>query len=272
MPFIRRSLIWSDPRVKPPFGSVEIQEQFRPWLTAALLLQTPLYTDTWTRRLYTPINAPTFQAGARGTELRFASDTASRLDTGLATSTFLNAGSWTLVVYGAPNNTSASVGAVYEGAPWVCDGGQFCGIHHCTIGATDAIWAYNWDGAEKRVSTTYTVGRYYVIAAEFDGTNLSLYKDGAFQGSVASGNTQTVTNLLRWGTQSGSLNTRANIVASYLFNRALGPGLNFEIGTNFYGAVLRPIIRRRYVVPVAPPAAVGWGPLLSGRRNRAVLA
>lgn len=65
----------------------------------------------------------------------------------------------------------------------------------------DGIWITNYDsnGADK-VYVNYTVNEWTHVTVVHNSTTLSIYKNGAFVNSTASGSTSSVTNLLNIGT------------------------------------------------------------------------
>jgi len=67
------------------------------------------------------------------------------------------------------------------------------------IGGNDRIWAYNWDGNEDRVGVAYSVDTWQHFAWVHGSGNLTLYKDGASAGSVASGNTAGLSGRVKLG-------------------------------------------------------------------------
>jgi hypothetical protein len=96
----------------------------------------------------------------------------------------------TVMAWCRPTGTSPSEAQSYTGRGIVAHNGGYWGIFRATVGGLDRIWAYNWDSNEDKVGFTYTVDEWVHVAWQHAGGNLSIYKNGVLQGTVASGTTQ----------------------------------------------------------------------------------
>jgi hypothetical protein len=110
-------------------------------------------------------------------------------------STLMSASAGTIAAWVRVTMTAASGGNAYALPNILGDGANnFWGLHVGTISGTTGIWAYAWDGAEKRVSGPYTQNAWTRAVWVHAGGNLLLYLNGVPAGSVAAGAVST-TNL-----------------------------------------------------------------------------
>lgn len=124
------------------------------------------------------------------------------LPTGLSISTFMSAGTGTLMLWYRP------IGAPLDHGPecWsgedifvVSENIHWMGLHRnnqFTAGTLAQFCAYNWDGNEDSFGVDYVADTWTHLAWVHDGGFLTLYKDGLFVNSVASGDTGTTTEPL----------------------------------------------------------------------------
>jgi hypothetical protein len=60
-----------------------------------------------------------------------------------------------------------------------------------------AIEVFQWDGAQKHASASYTIGNLVVATAQYDGTNISIAVNNGTPVTAAAGNIQVTTGQMR---------------------------------------------------------------------------
>jgi hypothetical protein len=129
---------------------------------------------------------------------RVADGTSDVATTGTAASAFVGASAKTISVWCRPASSTTDAAAVYNLGGLVADADGYFGLYRGSIsGGSDLFWAYNFQGAEHRVSATIDVGVWTHLALWHDGTNLKIYKNGAEANSTASGATDNLNGLLK---------------------------------------------------------------------------
>lgn len=88
--------------------------------------------------------------------------------------------------------------AIFDDPP-----GDYMGLFAAAASGV-TFYAYNWDGNEDKTTVTGSVGTAYVLMWRHNGGNLYVSVNGGTETSVASGNTQNMTNNLRLGLGGGS--------------------------------------------------------------------
>jgi autotransporter-associated beta strand protein len=134
----------------------------------------------------------------------------NKIATGVALSSFISNTTGTMEAWINASGTAPSVANSYLGQLIVGDpasGGGFVGLVRANVGGSDRIWAYNWDGAEKKVGMTYTAGTWVHMVWVHSGGNLLGYANGALVTSVAAGNTSTVTGTVNIGSNDDTTGT-----------------------------------------------------------------
>lgn len=268
---LRRSPIWSDPRVKPPYGSVELDEGHP--LAQGLIFYAPLtegaggpvnivkpYAADGVVGSWQPssVSRTGFKTAVSGDYLKFPSSADYDLNGDYAFTIawrFTKTGQTASAVDGyVGHRTSNTTGmwAVYD------DNTNINFVSHS--GAN-----FLFGGGTKPTNALHTIG----IVRQAGG-GWTMYSDGL----AVSTNGNAVA--LNAGPQElfvgalGGDTTTLNIFANWdwvgiWYKRALTAYENFQLHSEPY-AFLRPIIRRRYSVPTG----AGSGRLLAGERNRLV--
>lgn len=111
-------------------------------------------------------------------------------------SDFIAAGAGWIVISFIGSTIDTNSATVYLNEGLVCDTGQFMGLF---LKTGDAIHVYNWDGSVDTTSTAVTEGAAYVAEWRHEGGNVYCRLNGSTEVSAASGNTTTLTGLLRIG-------------------------------------------------------------------------
>lgn len=110
----------------------------------------------------------------------------------------------TIAIWIRPTGAASNATNVYDLPSAWADPGQNIGILRGTVSAgTDQIWAYGWDGAEKKVGSTFTNTAWNHAVWLHSGGNLFLYLNGTSAGSVAAGNI-VVSGTVRIGSGNGA--------------------------------------------------------------------
>lgn len=159
------------------------------------------------------------QTGVLNGALKINSQSGAVVDTNSAWSNFVSNDVASVSFWVNPTGTPATRSASYQGENIVGTTGsaRYFGVYRAVIGGEDKIWAYNWDTNEDRVGTTYSKDAWNHIAVVHSSGTLSIYFNGSFVDSVASGNTGALNGELHLGGQS--LTATLDEVA--VFNRAL---------------------------------------------------
>lgn len=114
---------------------------------------------------------------------------------GLISSNVITAAAGTLAIWVRPTDAAATSTHVYTLPTIAGDGNnQFWGLHYGIISGTDNIWAYGWDGAEKKVGAAYTLSKWVRAVWVHGGGNVLLYLNGVLAGSVACGSLTTMSS------------------------------------------------------------------------------
>jgi hypothetical protein len=189
-----------------------------------------------------------------GRSLALSSAAADRLDPvrpGLP-GAYITAAAATVAAWVRPTDAASSSANSYS-LPmiWGDTVGGFFGLHWGTIGGAQNVWAYNWDGAERRVGGPYTQGRWVRALMVLGGGQLSLYLNGVPQGSVASGATSSY---------SGGPTVNAGIwvddVATW--NRPLSASEAWEDYAESIAGYPTALRRPSVAAPFAPPPAASY--------------
>lgn len=139
-------------------------------------------------------------------------------------SSFMSASDGTAAAWVRVTMTAASAAQAY-GLPNILGDpvGNYWGLKVGTISGTTAIWAYVWDGAEKRTSGSYTQNAWTRAAWVHGGGTLYLYLNGLLAGSVAAGNV-SVTSVVANVGDSGAPNFAGQVDDVAIWSRALSAG------------------------------------------------
>jgi hypothetical protein len=259
-----RSLLWPDPRVKPPFGAAEID-----WghpLTLGLL--TAFLFNEGAGRPQNLLLEPSSGAAAtiwtpsrHGLALDFEPMTSplqvssSRLD---------NLGALSVVFRWLWNGGLGDDTWTYPGAKPV-DGAQWWLVYDTSLSRLE--WRRTYTTLFQRAFvTTISANRWYHTVGTDTGIagsgNCLVYLDGVRSGteeSFASGAPAADAGAVAIGGANASAyrNWRGLLDVFLYYNRALSPSEALWLASEPY-AMLRPIVRRRYFVPaVATPPARG---------------
>jgi Concanavalin A-like lectin/glucanases superfamily len=141
---------------------------------------------------------------------------------GLTTADVLTTSAWSLSIWVKATGSAPSSSAnIYNGHHLIGDGGtQFLGLYRANTGSNDIFAIYNWDGSQKFVATPTTPNVWVHLVGTLGNGTLSLYKDGAFVGSVASGATGT----LGLAVIIGHIVFAGSVSDARIYNRALDAG------------------------------------------------
>jgi len=236
-----RGLLWSDPRVKPPYGSVEIDRSVLAPDVACFLLNEGAGPF---RSLIGPAAgtltdaASTWATTARGIGL----------DSVLTTSTTQGAILSPTVVL--PTTFSCRIRFLYRandnfGSIFAENGNRGAYI----VGSPPKIRWY----ATGTGTTTLVAGRWYDWMTTLDALgNMVYYLDGVVDTSGLTGQGGHAVNTMFNDTATETADIQLETLQ--VWGRPLGPGEVSALAHEPY-AFLRPIIRRRYFVPggAAPP-------------------
>jgi len=120
------------------------------------------------------------------------------ITTGVATSEFFSASTKTISAWLQSTGTSPVETAAYDGQAIISCERAYWGIFRASIGGDDRIWIYNWDEDENegKIGITYNNDEWLYVTLVHNGGNLYAYKNGALVGSIASGDTDDITNNL----------------------------------------------------------------------------
>ena len=117
--------------------------------------------------------------------------TSDNITTGIGITAFYTPTDGTIEVWIKPVGVMTTVAtASYTGQGIVGSTDGNSGLYRSSInGVGDYLWAYNWDGSEKRVGVAYNANEWTHLAWVHTGGVLYLYKNGTLVGSTPSGNT-----------------------------------------------------------------------------------
>lgn len=117
-----------------------------------------------------------------------------RLDSSAATSTFIAAGAFTIFIVAVPSSVD-SAGVVYDNNTLIGDDAGYFGV---TL-QDDTNWRlWNFDGSVDATGSSSTLAA-HIYEARHESGNIYASTDGNTPSSTASGNTTTLTTLLRVG-------------------------------------------------------------------------
>ncbi len=125
------------------------------------------------------------------------------INTNRVTSSIISATEGTLSIWAYPTGSAPTGTNTYHGQALIADTGGFTGLYRTDIGGLDRVWAFNWDGTDDRVGTTYSVDAWNHFVWVHQGGILSIYKDGAFVGSTTSGSTASLGTGVHIGVGNG---------------------------------------------------------------------
>jgi hypothetical protein len=144
-----------------------------------------------------------------------------KLTGGLALSNFVSASAHSVFVVGkaasvATNNTSFN----YQNAAFYGDTGGYLSIF---FRSTGLVGAYNWDGTDDAVTTSYAINTNAVFYSQLNGGSIRLRLNGGTEASASSGSTQVLTGTLELGRQfnNNSYCLNGDIAEVIFFNAAL---------------------------------------------------
>lgn len=152
------------------------------------------------------------------------------VDTGRAVGSFFSNSTGTMSVWLRPTGPSPSVGINWwAGQGIITDYGTgssagFLGIYRGSNGANDRLWVGNWDVNNDYIAIPYTTDEWIHITWVHGGGVLYGYANGNLIGSVASGNTGSMSQTIRFGSKYYSV--AGQFFSGYLddvsiYNRAL---------------------------------------------------
>ena len=118
-----------------------------------------------------------------------------KLTSETAISTFISASAFDILVAFIADDTSSNNAGTYNNDALVSDASGFMGVHI----QNGNVRAYNWDGNDDSVGVPITAGNAYVVRARHSGGSLFVSVNGGAESSVVSGNTTTLTAVLRLG-------------------------------------------------------------------------
>jgi len=121
------------------------------------------------------------------------------VDTNKSLSNFITPSDGTMSAWIRPTGSVVDQSFAYYLPTVVGDAFGYVNISRGKIGGVDKIWAYSYDGNDDHVGVTYDVDKWVHIVWVHTGGTLSIYKNGVFAGSVASGNTGNLTTSLAIG-------------------------------------------------------------------------
>jgi hypothetical protein len=119
-----------------------------------------------------------------------------------AISTMLSASAWRMWALIYIDAIAINDAISYNNDTVVCDTGLFWAVTLRENAGSPLVYAYQWDGAEKRVSQTVTTSAWNLIQARYDGTNLRLKVNSSSVLTAAAGNISTTTGSLIVGAGS----------------------------------------------------------------------
>lgn len=119
------------------------------------------------------------------------------LSVGSALSNFISAGSGLVLVSCIIDAINLNNTTAYQNDWLIADSSAFMGLFIRNTGGGQAI-AYNWDGNEDKATATIATATPYVLHWRHEGGNVYQGVNGT-ETSVASGDTTTLTGILRMG-------------------------------------------------------------------------
>ena len=252
MAAIRRSPIWPDPRVKPPFGAAQINwgHPLARGLIACWLFNEgggdPIDLSQLPRRAtITDRTNMKWSAGAGESGLRQLANTGTTRGVTLSpTLSLLTSSTFSVETRIVPTSVGDSYGALL------------------TYGTSRGMWfrgallQNSWFvGTDHLNTTAITAGTLHTYLATIaSGTNLSWYLDGKADG------TATITDVNydfeAIGNDTSSETFDGLVVFTRVWNTLLSPAAALWLHAEPY-AFLQPVIRRRWFVPAAAGAPTG---------------
>jgi hypothetical protein len=146
--------------------------------------------------------------------------------TDAAMSNFFAAGAKSMYLAIWLTGNGSNDATVYNNNGIVIDVGTYFGLLAKTVTGVTALHAYNWDGNADSVSVAVSQGVLLIVSIRHNGTTLKLRVNGGTEVSVASGNTQNITNALEIGrSNNGSARYQAmRIGEMILYNTSHSDG------------------------------------------------
>jgi len=114
----------------------------------------------------------------------------------------IGAGIFTLYCVFQATTIDTNAASTWQNDALVADAGGFWGLF--LKSATPTVHAFNWDGSDDNTSQPITTGVPYLVRARHASGTLFCSVNGGVESSVASGNTLTLTNVLRLGRSSST--------------------------------------------------------------------
>lgn len=121
------------------------------------------------------------------------------LSNATAISTFLSASGWRMWALVNIDAITTNDASAFNNDIIMTDTGAFWGIHVRANGGSPLVYAYQWDGAEKKASASISTGAWTLIQARYDGTNIRLKVNNGTVQTAAAGNILTTTGSLQVG-------------------------------------------------------------------------
>ena len=262
-----RSLLWPDPRVKPPFGSVELDRghPLARGLVGYWLFNEgggPLALDLAGANIGTLTNGPTWVSGRAGPALNF-DGVNDYVDAGAAAN-FTSEG-FTLALW---INFDTLDGTGEDGNPVLFNKGQF-EVDGYYLQSQDAVnrnlvLVTNQSAANQQTKSsnnTLSLGDWQHLVATRSGATVKLYRNGVEVSYASTGThidpASTTSNSVigRYLPSAANFHVNGLIDDVRVYNRALSAVEVLQFFLEPY-AMLRPIVRRRYFVA---PVAAGAG-------------
>lgn len=134
-----------------------------------------------------------------------------------ALSNFISASSGLMIVGCIIDAITLNNAVAYQNDSLLVDSGLFAGIYLRNTGGGQAI-AYNWDGNEDKAVATIATATPYVLHWRHEGGNVYMGVNGT-ETSVASGNTSTLTGILR---MAGSQYSNCKVFEAATFSTVPG--------------------------------------------------
>jgi hypothetical protein len=135
-------------------------------------------------------------------------------------SEFITASSYSMFVVGKATSIATNSVNSYTNAALYGDTGGFASIY---FRSTGLVGAYNWDGADKTATRSYTANTDAVFYSELSAGSIRCRLNGGTASATASGNTQGLATALQIGRQynNNSYCLNGDIAEVIFFNAAL---------------------------------------------------
>jgi hypothetical protein len=259
--YIKRSPLWPDPRVKPPFGAAEIDRAhpLAPDMMAYLCNEGagPLHNLCKGGEATTPTGGATWTSALVGPVKTY--DGSTQYDT--ITNRWRGASDYAIVVRArrASGFVLVSLDETNAEARFQYDPGGEGKLALRGHPATNII-----TGATALGTTAF----HHLVGTRLAAT-LYVYVDGASDATpVADGVVPSVTSVHRIGQTVGVQFGGFSLDHLFVYGRGLSAGQARWLATEPY-AFLRPIVRRRYFIPVAETIHVPRATMILDSRHRA---